>query len=105
MWGVIREFVVRLVTGKIKRNDIWCWCSGYYRWAVATTLPFLIRKHIREQLEWRFKKVNPVCKEQGSCLGCGCVYPQVVYCSKGCVLECYPKMLSRYEWERILGAE
>jgi hypothetical protein len=77
--------------------------------------PYLIRRHIREQYEYRLYKAKK-CLENKSCLSCGCSTPDLFFCTKPCDLTnikdttvrkiladrttpCYDKLLNRRAWK------
>ena len=63
-------------------------------------IPF-IRKHIREQYEWRVRVMDEECYSMGSCKNCGCIVPQLQMADKACGGNCYPPMLSKKEWKDV----
>lgn len=91
--------------------DIWYYAQGRTRYWVYTRWPGLIRKHIREQYEWR-KIVAAPCYRAGSCRCCGCRSPEVFFARKACSVAspkhkhcalmappCYPKLMGRKAWD------
>lgn len=72
--------------------------------------------HIKEQVIFRKALVQlkkPECIAKGECIKCGCAIPDLFYADKSCDMFCYPKMMSKENWESfktmnydaILGAE
>ena len=62
---------------------------------------FLIRKHIKEQIEMRIKSMDPICYGNGECKICGCETTHLQMCDKACDKPCYPSMLSKKDWQFI----
>lgn len=60
--------------------------------------PSLVRKHIKEQYEWRLIKANPECLKQGQCVYCSCKTPDVQLANKPCWSGCYPPMMNKVHW-------
>ena len=102
---------------KITLKNAFYFNQGYIRMFLYNFLPFLMRKHIKEQYEYRRDKTK-LCTENGSCLACGCKTPELYFANKGCSSEelslklrekivgrkdvCYTKMLSKKEWKNYL---
>lgn len=59
---------------------------------------FLIRPHIREQIEVRINSMDPICYGNGECKICGCQTTHLQMANKACDKPCYPRMLTRSEW-------
>ena len=94
--------------------DVWHYILGNYRYyfwyggklsrkyaLVAWLRKRMIRKHIKEQIEWRIKWMNPICYEQGSCVKCGCETTELQMANKSCDMLCYPPMMNKTEWEKF----
>ena len=88
--------------------------QGTFRMILFKNLPFLIRKHIREQYVYRKKNARQ-CSKNGSCLVCGCKTDDLFFANKECSLNkitddftriilvgkkvpCYPRMMNKKEW-------
>ena len=85
---------------KIKISDIFAYIVGNYRFALYNSdFKFLIRKHIREQYEWRLTLMNPECYNSGSCIKCGCDTPNLQMASKACKGMCYEEFADKKHWE------
>ena len=87
------------------------WFQGWYRYTlyyskdiIKIDLSWLIRKHIREQIEIRINSMNKECYNSGSCIECGCATTALQMANKACEGNCYPTMFSKNEWERGLIA-
>lgn len=89
---------------KKKIKDTFQYLLGNFRyWAYHTKkFKFLIRKHIQEQYEFRLKLMKPECYQKGSCISCGCVVPNLQFADKSCEEHCYPKMMSKLDWEMFV---
>lgn len=89
----------------IKIRDIVAYNQGYFRYflyyskeLIKINLSFLIRKFIKEQLEYRMLVMNRECYDQGSCITCGCKVPALQMSNKKCGGDCYPQMLTKKQW-------
>jgi len=60
-----------------------------------------MRKHIREQIEFRIYIMDHECYEQGSCKLCGCPTTKLQMANKACDKPCYPEMYSKKEWNEL----
>jgi len=65
--------------------------SKYFHW--------LMRDHIREQIEYRINSMNRECFENGSCIKCGCQTTHLQMANKACKGNCYPKMFKKSFWK------
>lgn len=91
--------------------------QGTGRMKLYTFNPMLIRKHIREQYEWRSRVAAP-CTINGSCLVCNCTCPDLFFANKACSLSkikdtavrellagrseaCYPRLMSARVWREF----
>jgi hypothetical protein len=61
-------------------------------------LKFLIRKHIREQIQYRLYMMDDQCKKSGHCIICGCATPGLQMADKACDKPCYPAMVNKADW-------
>lgn len=92
-----------LLTGRLKWTDVWHYFMGHYRYLLYYSPRFsrLMRKHIREQIDFRIKVMNPLCYNQGSCIICGCETTALQMASKSCDKPCYPPLMSKKLWKRF----
>lgn len=104
-----------LISGNFKLRYIWDFILGEYRTlrarpvldisekGVSVTLqnPDLLQKHIVEQFEWRLTKMDVSCLNAQSCKECGCTCPNLQFANRGCEGGCYPKMMSKNEWNKF----
>lgn len=88
---------------KLKRKSklVSSYATGNYRYFIYKNLPFLMRKHIKEQYEWRLTIMNKGCLINGECLICGCKTPHLQFANKACEGDCYPNMMSKKMWNKI----
>lgn len=63
---------------------------------------FLIRTHIREQIDFRIKVMDKACYENGECVICGCQTTALQMSNKACDKPCYPRMLSKKRWKEFM---
>ncbi|MCK5140278.1 MAG: hypothetical protein KAQ85_10585, partial [Thermodesulfovibrionia bacterium] len=59
----------------------------------------LLLSHIRDQIDFRIKHMNPRCFVEGSCEICGCKTTALQMCNKACDNPCYPTMMNRKDWK------
>lgn len=99
----IRYYLIKILKREIPLSDVWYYIQGHtreklyyskYKWK-----RLLIRKHIREQFEWRLLQMDKECYSNGQCKICGCDIPALTFADKSCHKPCYPKMKSRFNWE------
>lgn len=86
----------------MKINNIFAYIQGNIRYHLyySKHFKFLIRKHIREQIEYRINSMNRECYSNGSCIKCGCSTTHLQMADKKCEGSCYPIMISnKGVWE------
>lgn len=82
-----------------KLKDVLYYLQGNIRYQIFySKFAFLIREHIREQIQARINSMNQECFTSGSCIKCGCNTTHLQMCNKACEGDCYPKMLDKEEW-------
>lgn len=80
--------------------SIWYYLQGMYRYRIYySRFPFLIRRHIREQIDYRISVMDEECFNNGECKLCGCMTTALQMANKPCNKPCYPKMKSYLQWE------
>ena len=85
---------------KINLKNIIAYVQGKLRYKLYySKYKWLIRKHIREQIDFRIKYMNKVCFLSGSCEICGCETTALQMADKACDNPCYPKIMSKYYWK------
>lgn len=92
---------------KLRRNPrlMWNYFLGNYRYFLYKNNIPLIRKHIKEQYEWRLELANPSCLDNGACIKCGCTTPQLLFSPESCEGSCYSDLVSRKLWKQIKNAK
>lgn len=88
-------------TTYLKWLDAYYYLQGHYRESLYfTPYKFLIRKHIRKQIEDRLNTIKlTLCYTEGACVRCGCEVPALTMCDKTCHGNCYPKMKTKKEYK------
>ena len=85
---------------KVNLKNVLYYMQGNLRYKLFySKFAFLIRKHIKEQIEMRIKSMDPICYGNGECKICGCQTTHLQMCDKACDKPCYPGMLSKKDWE------
>ena len=86
---------------KCDPRNWWEWLVGNWRYLCyyREWLRWLLRRHIREQIEWRIEVMDQECYSRGSCKMCGCSTTALQMANKACPKPCYPKMMGKAEWE------
>lgn len=107
----IKEIISRL---RKDPKDAWYYIQGTVRMNLYNgKFKWLLRKHILQQFEWR-RDETPAkkCNAAHSCLCCGCLTPDLFFADKPCstgkdkwcqdqeLVQCYPAMMSRSEWNK-----
>jgi len=64
---------------------------------------WLILPHIKEQIDFRIKYMNPKCFATGSCEICGCKTTALQMSNKACDNPCYPTMMNSKRWKSFKG--
>lgn len=85
-------------------NKILNYLQGNLRYQVFYT-PFnwLIRSHVREQIEFRVFVMELSCYLQGSCVRCGCRTTALQMCDAPCEKPCYPPIMKKEYWKSFKG--
>lgn len=93
--------------------DAWYYIQGSGRTMLYESKHFkwMVRKHIRDQFEFRCIAANE-CLVAGECKCCGCSTPSLFFADKPCSVSkdpycqnqkmkvCYPEMKSKSEWNK-----
>lgn len=83
-------------------NDIYSYIIGNLRYKLYLSkgfwYPMLVRKHIREQIAYRIRVMNPQCYSNGTCIECGCETPALQMAGKACNGNCYPPLVGSQTW-------
>jgi len=80
---------------EITLNNIYNFIEGNTRLFTKSIQP----QHIKEQISYRLLKCKDDCAKKGSCIKCGCDYPDRAYSSQSCNEERFPNFMSRIDWE------
>ena len=81
-------------------KNIIAYIQGNLRYRLFySNFAFLIRLHIREQIQVRINSMDPICYGNGECKICGCQTTHLQMANKACDKPCYPEMLSRKNWK------
>ena len=83
-----------LLKSKHKLLDVWSYFLGNLRFKY----PWIMRKHIKQQIHFRITSIKKECIGNGACIECGCNIPELVYANKHCEGFCYPTMLNKIQW-------
>lgn len=85
---------------QITVRNIWAYIQGNLRYKLyySNTWGWLMRKHIREQIDWRIHIMDRECYKTGSCKLCGCHTTQLQMANKRCDKPCYPTIMSKGTW-------
>jgi hypothetical protein len=117
-----KQAVSEIITGKKPLVDVWHYLVGNYRYFLwywnlncrhskyfkglyVLRLHRLIRKHIREQIEYRFKYMDEKCFNSGECKLCGCETTKLQMANKPCKKPCYPRMMSKKDWINFVNGK
>lgn len=84
-------------------NDIISYIQGNLRYKAyySKNFKWLIRDHIREQIDFRIKVMDKECYDNGSCKLCGCSTTALQMADKACDKPCYPPMMCKTKWDAI----
>jgi hypothetical protein len=98
----MKKAITLILTGKVPLINVWYFIQGHARYKLYySKYKWLLRKHIREQIDFRIKAMRPTCYINGSCDVCGCQTTMLQMANKACEGNCYPKMLKAGNWEYI----
>ena len=70
-----------------------------YRVYYSQSLSWLIRKHIKEQIDMRISSMDKSCYSSGACMLCGCSTTALQMADKPCDKPCYPPMMNKKQWK------
>ena len=81
-------------------KNILSYLQGNLRYKLFySNFAFLIRPHIREQIEVRINSMDPICYGNGECKLCGCQTTALQMANKACDKPCYPSMMNKKQWD------
>lgn len=84
------------------RKNIIPFFQGWYRYKIyysSGPLRFLMRSHIRSQIDVRIESMDRECYNSGACKECGCATTALQMANKSCEGFCYPSMMNKSQWE------
>lgn len=91
---------------RVTVRNVWAFLQGTLRYRLYySRFQWLIRRHVRAQIEWRIRVMEAECLGRGSCVRCGCRTTALQMASKSCDKPCYPPMMGRRRWRRFLAGE
>lgn len=95
---------LRLLKGEVSLKDVFYYLQGTLRYKVFynKSWSFLMRFHIRDQIEFRIFNMNKDCYNQGSCVICGCETTALQMANKCCDGYEYPPIVSRSKWKKFI---
>lgn len=85
---------------KINPENIISYILGNLRYKIYYSVFFkwMMRKHIREQIDFRVSVMDKGCYMSGSCKICGCKTVALQMADKPCDKPCYPEMMDKMFW-------
>lgn len=87
---------------RVNLTNIIAYLQGNIRYYLYySRFKFMIRKHIREQIDFRIKFMDKACYENGQCKLCGCATTALQMANKSCDKPCYPKMMPKSQWKNF----
>lgn len=91
----------KFLKGEYSFMDIFDFFRGNYRYHIyyLPELKWLMRPHIREQIDFRILTMDKECLNSGSCKVCGCRTTHLQMANKSCEGNCYPPILKRKHWD------
>lgn len=88
---------------KINFTNIMAYIQGNIRYKLYySRFRFLIRLHIREQIDLRIRFMDKECYENGSCKFCGCSTTALQMADKQCDKPCYPPIMNGKDWNMFI---
>ena len=85
---------------KVTIRNIIAYLQGKIRYRLYySRFKWLIRSHIKEQIEMRINSMDRKCYEDGQCKLCGCQTTALQMANKACDKPCYPEMLNKSSWK------
>lgn len=100
---------------KLSLSNIWNFISALWRKKSVDLSAYLndisgreMEDWRKEQVAWRVNQIakkSPICLEVGYCKECYCDFPDKLYETKACDIECYPKWMHKKQWEEFKKTE
>lgn len=99
---MIMQYLKKLMKGEIPFSHVKDYIVGNLRYKLYYSKMFswLMRSHIREQIDFRIEHMDKQCYEEGSCKMCGCTTTALQMCYRECDKPCYPRMMNKKEWSQ-----
>lgn len=90
-----------------KLFNIFYYLQGWLRYHLYYSRYFswLIPLHIHQQIDARINSMDKECYMSGSCKLCGCATTALQMANKACDKPCYPAMIKKEKWNRIIGTK
>ena len=83
-------------------KNITAYIQGNLRYKLYySKFAFLIRPHIKQQIDIRINSMDKQCYDEGQCKLCGCQTTALQMANKACDKPCYPEMLSKRNWKLL----
>ena len=81
--------------------EIWDFYRANFRYFIyySKYFNFLMREHIREQIDYRVSVMDKECYNKGECKICGCKTIHLQMANKACEGNCYPPMMNKTVWK------
>ena len=93
-----------MVKEKVSFKNIYYYLQGNIRYVLYySSFNWLIRKHILQQIKIRINSMDRYCFNNGQCKECGCQTTHLQMSNKACKGKCYPRMLSKKSWKKLLN--
>jgi len=94
-----------MMSGQYKLPDIFHFLTGEWRFFIYYGVdPLWLSERVRFTYEYRVEKVRQKsleCIENGHCVVCGCVTPDLFFANKADKGGCYPKMISKRDYKAM----
>lgn len=94
--------ILLILKGERPLIDVWFYIQGNIRHKLYySKYKWLLRRHIREQIDFRIQRMKPECYANGSCIMCGCETTKLQMADKSCDNHCYPSMFKAGSWKHF----
>jgi len=93
--------VIKLFKGEYSFADVKDYFRGNFRYHLyySKYFSFLLRAHVKEQIELRIRMMDKECLNSGSCKICGCKTTHLQMANKSCEGNCYPTLMKPFDWK------
>lgn len=83
--------------------NVWFYLQGNLRYKLFySNFAKLIPWYIHQQIVYRINSMDQKCFDDGQCKMCGCATTALQMSNKACPKPCYPSMLSKKVWKKIV---